>query len=69
MAQTDIPDAMAKIDSRAKDVPWYIPEVDKDVPARTLLEEYSKIPPEDVERHINTIVLHPVYTRIIHSGR
>lgn len=56
MAYTDIPNAVEKINSRAKDVPWYTAEVDKDVPARTLLETYSRIPPGEVESHVNTIV-------------
>ena len=57
MANTDIPDAMARIDARAKDVPWYKPSVgDKlGTPARELLENYSKIPPEEVASHIEKL--------------
>ncbi|CZR65359.1 uncharacterized protein PAC_15259 [Phialocephala subalpina] len=50
---TNIPDAEAKIDLRDKNVPWYNPKLKKPGPsARELLENYSKIPPAEVEDHI-----------------
>lgn len=58
MAQTDIPDAAAKIGSRDKNVPWYIPSLDeKLIPStRELFESYSKIPANEVENHVYKIV-------------
>jgi hypothetical protein len=58
MAETDIPDALAKIDNRDKDVLWYNPNLGKKLgdSARELLESYSKIPAEDVENHVYKIV-------------
>jgi len=58
MAQTDIPNALEKIEAREKDVPWYNPEIgDKlGASARELLENYSKIPPAEVEDHVYKIV-------------
>ncbi|KAF4611358.1 hypothetical protein G7Y89_g15655 [Cudoniella acicularis] len=49
----NIPDTEAKIDLRDKNVPWYDPKLKKLGPsARELLENYSKIPPAEVEDHI-----------------
>ncbi len=54
---TNIPDAEAKIDLRDKNVPWYDPKLKKLGPsARELLENYSKIPPAEVEDHIYKMV-------------
>ena len=55
--RTNIPDAEVKIDLRDKDLPWYYPELKKLGPsARELLENYSKIPPAEVEDHIYKMV-------------
>ena len=52
-----IPDAEANIDPRDKNVPWYDPKLKKLGPsARELLENYSKIPPAEVEDHIYKMV-------------
>jgi hypothetical protein len=58
MAQTDIPDAQAKIATREKDVPWYNPVLGDKLgdSARALLENYSGIPPGEVEAHVHKIV-------------
>ena len=58
MAHTDIPDALAKIEAREKDVPWYNPELGNQLgdSARELLENYSKIPAAEVEYHVYKIV-------------
>jgi len=58
MAETDIPDALKKIDNRDKGVPWYNPDLGQKLgdSARELLESYSKIPAEDVEDHVYKIV-------------
>jgi hypothetical protein len=58
MAQTDIPNALAKIQEQSKDVPWYNPDVGKQLgdSARDLLEKYSKIPAAEVEDHVYMIV-------------
>jgi hypothetical protein len=58
MANTYIPDAQRKIDSREKDVPWYTDSIGTRLgpAARKLLEEYSHIPPEQVESHIFAVV-------------
>jgi hypothetical protein len=58
MAHTDIPDALKKIESREKDVPWYNPEIGNKLgdSAREVLENYSKIPPGKVEEHVYKIV-------------
>ena len=54
---TNIPDAEAEIDLRDKNVPWYDPKLKKlGPPARELLENYSKIPPAEVEDHIYKMV-------------
>ncbi len=54
---TTIPDAEAKIDLRDKNVPWYDPKLKKLGPSgRELLENYSNIPPAEVEDHIHKIV-------------
>jgi hypothetical protein len=56
-AWTDIEGAEEKIDLRAKNVPWYDPKLKKlGASARELLENYSKIPPAEVESHIYKIV-------------
>jgi hypothetical protein len=53
----NIPDAEAKIDLRDKNVSWYDPKLKTLGPsARELLENYSKIPPAEVEDHIYKIV-------------
>jgi hypothetical protein len=58
MAQTDIPNALAKIQERSKDVPWYNPDIGNRLgdSARELLENYSKIPASEVEDHVYKIV-------------
>lgn len=58
MAQTDIPDAKTKIANRDNDVPWYNPNLGRKLgdSARELLENYSKIPAEEVEEHVYKIV-------------
>jgi hypothetical protein len=54
---TNIPDAEAKIDLRDKNVPWYDLKPRKLSPAaRELLENYSKIPPAEVEDHVYKMV-------------
>ena len=54
---TDIEGAEEKINLRAKNVPWYDPKLKKlGASARELLENYSKIPPAEVESHIYKIV-------------
>ncbi|PMD12413.1 hypothetical protein NA56DRAFT_613500 [Hyaloscypha hepaticicola] len=57
MAQTDIPNALEKIQERSKDVPWYNPDVGNKLggSARELLENYSKIPASEVEDHVYKI--------------
>ena len=59
MTGTDV--ATTKTNIRGKDVAWYREEIgDKlGVPARELLEQYSKIPPEEVESHVKKIVYLP----------
>jgi hypothetical protein len=56
---TNIPEAEAeaKIDLRDKNVSWYDPKLKKLGPsARELLENYSKIPPAEVEDHVYKMV-------------
>ena len=54
---TNIPEAEAKIALRDKNVSWYDPKLKKLGPsARELLENYSKIPPAEVEDHIYKMV-------------
>ncbi|PQE24513.1 methyltransferase domain-containing protein [Rutstroemia sp. NJR-2017a WRK4] len=51
-----------KIAERSTDVPWYektIPAEKLDGAARELLENYSKIPPSEVESHVYNIVRFP----------
>ncbi|KAF4634146.1 hypothetical protein G7Y89_g3962 [Cudoniella acicularis] len=57
MAETDIPNASTKIANRAKDVPWYNPDIGNKLgdSARELLETYSKIPADEVEEHVYKI--------------
>ncbi|KAE9378513.1 methyltransferase domain-containing protein [Stipitochalara longipes BDJ] len=57
MAQTDIPNALQKIEARDKDVPWYHPDLGNKLgdSARELLENYSKIPAAEVENHVHKI--------------
>jgi hypothetical protein len=39
--------------------PWYEPDlVEAPEPAKTLLEKYSKIPPEQVVEHVKKVVSH-----------
>ena len=61
MAQTDIPNALQKIEAREKDVPWYNPDIGSKLgaSARELLENYSKIPAAKVEDHVYKIVRWP----------
>ncbi|KAH8794173.1 hypothetical protein BGZ57DRAFT_983441 [Hyaloscypha finlandica] len=55
-ALTDIEGAEEKINLRAKNVPWYDPKLKKlGASARELLENYSEIPPAEVESHIYKI--------------
>ena len=58
MAHTDIPNVLAKIEAREKDVPWYDPEIGKKLgdSTRELLENYSKVPAAEVEDHVYKIV-------------
>jgi hypothetical protein len=66
MAQTDIPDALQKIEAREKDVPWYNPDIGNKLgdSARELLENYSKIPAAEVEDHVYKIVRYPPMTNL-----
>jgi hypothetical protein len=58
MANTDIPNALEKIEKRTKDVPWYNHEIGSKLgdSARDLLENYSHIPPAEVESHVYAVV-------------
>jgi hypothetical protein len=58
MAQSNMEDAEFKIGMRDKKVPWYTESLDGKLgdAARTLLENYSKIPAEKVESHIYEVV-------------
>jgi hypothetical protein len=58
MAQTGIPNALAEIQERSKDVPWYNPDVGSQLgdSARELLENYSNIPAAEVEDHVYKVV-------------
>ena len=58
MTDTDIPSALAKIERRSKDVAWYSPSPGEKLgpAARELLENYSRIPSEEVESHVKNIV-------------
>jgi hypothetical protein len=58
MTNTDIPNAPAKIEGRSKDVAWYSPSPGGKLgpAARELLENYSRIPSEEVENHVKIIV-------------
>jgi len=60
---------MAKAESDLKSIldggfdphkfPWYEPDlVEVPEPAKTLLERYSKIPPEQVVEHVKKVVSH-----------
>ena len=54
---TTTPDAEAKIDLKDKNVPWYDPKLKELGPsARELLENYSKIPPAEVDDHVYKMV-------------
>ena len=45
--------------SPSKDVQWFLPEITEVNPAfRVVMEDYSKIPPEEVKSHILNIVSH-----------
>ncbi len=63
MAHTDVPDALAKIEARAKDVPWYNPKIEDKLgdSAREVLENYSKIPAAEVEDHVYKLVMFNIY--------
>jgi hypothetical protein len=51
------PQGWTNIDLRDKNIPWYDPKLKKLGPsARELLENYSKIPPAEVEDHIYKMV-------------
>lgn len=40
-----------------KELPWYEPNIDNiPEPAKTILENYSKIPPEQVLQHVMGVV-------------
>lgn len=40
-----------------KELPWYEPKIDNiPEPAKTILENYSKIPPEQVLQHVMDVV-------------
>jgi hypothetical protein len=55
--RTIVLDAEAKIEFRDKNVSWYEPKLKRLSPsARELLENYSKIPPVEVEDHIYKMV-------------
>ena len=58
MASTDTPNATPKIGSQAKDISWYSPQAGEKlgVLAQELLENYSRIPPEEMESHVEKIV-------------
>lgn len=58
MAHTDIPDALEKIGTRNKNVPWYNEDMGSKLgaAARSLLENYSHIPSAEVEPHIYSVV-------------
>ncbi len=59
MAWTDVQDVEAKVNAREKNVPWYNPNLENNLgpSARELLENYSKIPPDEVEDHVSKIVI------------
>ena len=58
MASADTPNATSKSGSRATDISSYCPQAVEKLGklARELLEDYSRIPPEEVESHVNKIV-------------
>jgi hypothetical protein len=62
MADTAIPDAPAKFETRDKNVPSYKRDIGTKLgdSARELLEDYSKIPAAEVEEHVYKIVWFPV---------
>lgn len=50
-------DNQVRADRLSKDVPWYHKEIEAFRPAgRELLENYSHIPPNDIEPHVFEIV-------------
>ena len=54
MALTDASQAKS---SPSKDVPWFKPDIGEiNPPFRALMEEYSKIPAEEVKSHILKVV-------------
>ena len=57
MAQTDIPDAQAKIDARDKGVPWYHPDISNRIgdSIREVFENYGKVPASEVQEHVYKI--------------
>lgn len=63
MAQTNIPNAEERINKRDRDVPWYAVELHDSLSPNTrkLLEEYSHIPADEVEKHVYEIVRRHVH--------
>ena len=64
MASTDAPSSAPGTHSRSKDIASYSKEPGEKlgVLARSLLENYSKVPPEEVETHVKVIVKPPSIT-------
>lgn len=59
MATSENNDIEVKNDPRDK-MPRYIKDIEEDItPARKLLEEYSKVPPDQVVGHIHAVVCLP----------
>lgn len=51
------PEVNPQIKARGKDVHWYKSDIgDVSEPARQLLEQYSRIPPDQVASHIAEVV-------------
>lgn len=46
---------------------WFTPTVVVPAPARELLENYSHIPPAEVEDHLITLVSNPAYIQMHYS--
>lgn len=46
-----------EVGTRDKDVPWYSEELKLGDQARELLENYSRIPADEVETHVRKIVI------------
>ena len=57
MASITTDHAILASEARNKNVPWYSKEIQEDLaPAQKLLEEYSRVPPDQVVAHIVAVV-------------